>query len=261
MWLKEGMFMNMDLEKAKQEFLKYTEKYDLTNDKIKLKQVHSLRVMEISEKIAQKLELPPEEIELAKLIGLLHDIARFEQYTKYHTFKDIESVDHGDLGVEILKNDIRKYIKTDQYDNIIFKAIKNHNKYAIEFELSNKEKQFSKIIRDADKIDIFYEAVVKFWKGKEEQVEKSIISEKTVKEFEQNIPIKTRKDETEIDNIIKMIGFIFDINFKASFEILHEEDYINKIFKRYNLKDEYTRKKVEEIREVANEYINQQIRK
>ena len=39
---------------------------------------------------------------------------RFEQYKKYETFKDLESIDHGDLGAEILENDIRKYIETDQ---------------------------------------------------------------------------------------------------------------------------------------------------
>lgn len=253
--------MDIDLEKAKQEFLKYTERYDLTNDKIKLKQVHSLRVMDISEQIAQKLGLTYEEINLAKLIGLLHDIARFEQYTKYNTFKDLESVDHGKLGVEILQNDIRKYIETDKYDNIIFKAIDNHNKYIINDKLSDKEKLFSEIIRDADKMDIFYEAVVKFWKGKEEQVEKSIMSDEIIKEFKKYNAIKTRTNETEIENIVKIIGFIFDINFKASFEILEEKDYINQIIDRFQMKDQNTKQKVEEIRKIANEYIKQKLNK
>lgn len=253
--------MDIDLEKAKQEFLKYTERYDLTNDKIKLKQVHSLRVMDISEQIAQKLGLTYEEINLAKLIGLLHDIARFEQYTKYNTFKDLESVDHGNLGVEILQNDIRKYIETDKYDNIIFKVIDNHNKYIINDKLSDKEKLFSEIIRDADKMDIFYEAVVKFWKGKEEQVEKSIMSDEIIKEFKKYNAIKTRTNETEIENIVKIIGFIFDINFKSSFEILEEKDYINQIIDRFQMKDPNTRQKVEEIRKIANEYIKQKLNK
>ena len=67
-------------------------------------------------------------------MGLLHDIARFEQYTRFQTFSDLKSIDHGDYGVEILKqnNYIRKFIDTDEYDNIIFKAIKNHNIFKIE---------------------------------------------------------------------------------------------------------------------------------
>lgn len=247
--------MNINLEKAKEEFIKYTENYELTNERIKGKQIHSLRVMEISKQIAERLGLPKEEVELATLIGLLHDIARFEQYTRYNTFRDLESIDHGDLGAEILQKDIRRYIETNQYDNIIIKAVKNHNKYRIEEGLTEKEELFAKIVRDADKIDIFYESVVMFWKGKEEQVEQSIISKETIEQFQNFVQIKSQKIETEIDNVIRVIAFIFDMNFKPSFQILKEEDYINKILNRYDFKDEYTKQKVEEIRRVANEYV------
>ena len=129
----------MNLEKSIEEFIKYTEEYDLNNENIERKQKHSIRVMKISKKIAEKLNLTQEEIDIATLIGLLHDIARFEQYTKYHTFKDIDSIDHGDLGVEILNRDIRKYIETDKYDEIIKLAVKNHNKYKIQQGLNSKQ--------------------------------------------------------------------------------------------------------------------------
>ena len=54
-------------------------------------------------RVQLKLDLTQEEVEIASLIGLLHDIARFEQYTQYGTFKDLQSIDHGNLGAEILK--------------------------------------------------------------------------------------------------------------------------------------------------------------
>lgn len=38
----------MNLEKSIQEFIKYTEKYDLNNENIERKQKHSIRVMKIS---------------------------------------------------------------------------------------------------------------------------------------------------------------------------------------------------------------------
>ena len=43
-----------------------------------------------------------EDIDLAWLTGLLHDIGRFEQVRRYGTFNDAKSIDHGKLGVEIL---------------------------------------------------------------------------------------------------------------------------------------------------------------
>ena len=249
--------MNIDLEKAKQEFIKYTEKYNLDIENIKAKQIHSLRVMEISKQIAQGIGLSKEEIELATLIGLLHDIARFEQYTQYETYKDLASFDHGDYGAQILEKDIRKYIETNEYDEIIIKAVKNHNKFKIEEGLTEREILFSKIIRDADKMDIFYQSVIRFWKGREQEVNNSVISQDVIDQIQNCSQTKRKLDETPIDNIMRVVAFIFDLNFKSSFQILKEEDYINKTLNRYNLKDEYTRQQVEEIRKIANGYIEE----
>ena len=89
----------MNLDKTKSEFIKYTNNYDAENPHIFRKIGHSIRVMEISREIAKSLNLTEEQVDLATLIGLLHDIARFEQMKRYGTFKDKLSVDHGDLGV------------------------------------------------------------------------------------------------------------------------------------------------------------------
>lgn len=247
----------MNLEKAQKEFIKYTENYDLRDSNIIRKQLHSIRVMELSEKIAKRLNLSKEKIEIATLIGLLHDIARFEQYKQYHTFKDAESIDHGDLGVEILNKDLHKYIDTDKYDKIIKLAVKNHNKYKIEEGLTQEQELFAKIIRDADKIDIFYEGVVMFWKGNENTVEESTISPEVFKQIQNNIQVKRGTRQTPVDNVISVLAFIFDINFKTSFEILKQEDYINKMLNRYNMKDEQSKKELEEIRNIANKYVEQ----
>lgn len=249
--------MDIDLENAIKEFIKYTEKYDLNNEHIKGKQQHSLRVMEISKEIAESLELSQEEIQLATLIGLLHDIARFEQYTRYNTFRDIQSIDHGDLGAEILKKEIRNYIEKNEYDEVIIKSVKNHNKFKIEQGLTTQEELFAKIVRDADKIDILFESVEMFWKGKEGKVESSIISEEALQQIKCFSQTKRKIGESPIDNVLRVIAFIFDINFKSSFKILKEKNYINKILDRYNLKDEYTKQKVEEIRQIVNEYIEE----
>ena len=93
----------IDLEKAKTEFIKYVSNYDESIEEIKRKKEHSFRVMQLSTQIAQSLSLTQDGVELATLIGLLHDIARFEQYTKYKTFNDVDSIDHGDYGAKILQ--------------------------------------------------------------------------------------------------------------------------------------------------------------
>lgn len=91
------------MKDAKINFLEYTEKYIKLDDKVRLKINHTFRVMELCEMIGRSLNLSNENLDLAILCGLLHDIGRFEQWKQYGTFEDAKSIDHGNLGVEVLK--------------------------------------------------------------------------------------------------------------------------------------------------------------
>ncbi len=249
----------IDLEKAEIEFDNYAKNYDMDNENINLKFYHSHKVENIAGEIAKSINLSEEEIELAKLVGLLHDIARFEQYTRFQTFSDLKSIDHGDYGVEILKqnNFIRKFIDTDEYDNIIFKAVKNHNKFKIEDGLTEKELLYSKIARDADKIEIFFEVLTTFYTDQHERnaFESELISEEIFEEVLKHTLLLYKPNATKMDSYIAMLCLTFDLNFKYSYEIMQKEDYINKIINRFNFKNEETRKKIEIIRNEINNYI------
>ena len=70
----------IDLEKAKQYFKQYISNYDVNEPRIALKIAHMYHVAEDSRLIAKSLDLPEDEQDLAQLIGLLHDIGRFDQW-------------------------------------------------------------------------------------------------------------------------------------------------------------------------------------
>ena len=250
----------IDIKKSKDEFMKYTNNYDIENENIDRKIYHSLRVMEISKKIATNMGLENEKIELATLIGLLHDIGRFEQFKIYQTYSDLESIDHGDLGADILKqnNFIRNFIKEAKYDEIILKSVQNHNKYKIADDLNKEEKLFCKIVRDADKIDILYEAIEIFWKNGREEIQNDLISDKVYNEFLNKKLIKKDKNmkKNGIDKLVLMLAFVFDINFHEGLEILKKEDYLNKILNNFDFKRQDTKEKIENIRNVLNLYLN-----
>lgn len=184
----------INIDKCKEEFLKFTEKFNLKDEKIKRKQEHSLRVMEEIEKIAKALNLNEEQIEIAKLIGLLHDIGKFEQYNRNNSYLNEMLLDHAKLGVDLLKKDeyIKKYIDNSHYIPIIYKAIENHNKYKIQDNLNEEEILFSKIVRDADKLDILYEGSEIFWNDDEEKesVENSKINIKIEQQFKVERQVK-----------------------------------------------------------------------
>lgn len=251
----------INLEKAKKEFIKYTEKYDSKNSNISRKIGHTFRVENNCKIIAKSINMTEEQVEIAKLIGLLHDIGRFEQYKKYQNFSDIKSVDLAKLGVEILKENsyIRNYIETITYDSIILKAIKNHNKLKIEEGLNKEELIFSKIIRDADKIDILFEEIEIFSKFQYSKVVNEIISEEVFNEAKRQKTINNKYINTNLDKVVQRILYVYDLNFKKAFEILEEKKYINKIIDFYNY-NEKSKIQIEEIRSLVNMYIANKVR-
>ena len=233
-------------------------------EKQKQKQHTYKEYLGICKNIAFELNLNNNEILLAELIGLLHDIGRFEQVRIYNTFIDKNSINHGEYGVKILFDDglIRKFVQEDTYDEIIKSAILNHNKSNIPQGLDEKEELYSKIIRDADKIDIFYEGAEDFfWNTLEErtEVENSLISEDYFKEFTSRNTICRKPSQTKLDSIIAMIAFIFDLNFNYSKKVIYENNYINRILDKFDYKDENTKRQIELIRKIASDYLKESL--
>ncbi len=215
--------------------------------------------MECSEKIAKNLNLSEEDVTLAKMIGLLHDIARFRQYSEYQTFDDKKSFDHGDVGVDILKdnNFIRDFIEEDIYDGIIFKAIRNHNKYMIEDGLSERELLFAKIIKDADKWDILYETTYFFWSSDEDKrkiEECTVITKELLEGFREHKAISYKYKITPLDYVIFYAAFCFDFYFKYTLEEIKKEEYINKMFDRFDYKDSEIKEQISKIKNIVNNY-------
>lgn len=249
----------IDTEKAKLEFDNYAKQYDIEDETLNRKYYHIYRVMKIAGEIAESLKLSEEEIQIAKIVGLLHDIARFEQYKRYKTFSDVKSIDHGDFGAEILKKDnfIRKFVETDEYDEIIIKSVKNHNKFKIEENLSDKELLYSKIARDADKLDIFFEILTMFYKDLKEIeiLENGTISEEIMEQVINEKQVLIKRGINNVDKFIIILCFTFDLNFKYSFDIMQKEDYINKIINRFDFKNAETKERIEQTRQILNNYI------
>ena len=247
----------IDNLKARQVLKKYIEKYDFSNPRIKLKAAHIYRVADVSKQIATELKLTKEQIDLAELIGLLHDIGRFEQLRIYDTFSDRESINHAEMGVKVLKenNFIKEFCNDEKYYDIIFTSILNHNKYKIDETLKGETLLQSKIIRDADKIDILnllvFESFETLFKKKE--IINEPITEKVLSTMLEGKQIERKYQKTSMDDWASNLGYIYDINFKPSFKILKEKGYADKIIDRTPTPE------MEEIRKYINIYIDEKI--
>lgn len=212
--------------------------YDMNEDMIGYKYNHSYRTVHQAEEIARSLNLDEEDKELASIIALLHDVARFRQWTEFKTFEDHKSFDHGDEGVKILfeEGEIDKYKIDEKYYDVIKTAIKFHNKKLLdESGLSDKEILHSKIIRDADKIDIIYSFSTQ--RLLEIQSDDSVISEKVKECFNKHELINKEDVNNKNDRIIMELGLVYDLNFDYSIKRIYEEDYLGKLVDSFNNKE------------------------
>ena len=255
----------VDVNNAKRVFKEYVSNYNLQDGKIALKVAHILRVSELSKKIATSLNLSEEDIKLAELIGLLHDIGRFEQVRKYNTFIDKISINHGEYGVKILFEDnlIERFNVDEKYYKIIKTAIINHKRTKIEENLTVQELLHSKIIRDADKLDCFYVLLTDDIKNtygcSAEDMQNETFSNEIIREFKEDHMIDYKKRATYGDIWISHMAYVFDFYYKSSYIVIKEKDYLNKLTQKMNFKNPQTIQMAQEILQIANDYIKSKI--
>ena len=254
----------MNLEQANKAFERYVSGYlEVPDGKVQSKIGHIKRVEKNSQELAKKLGLEEEDIELAGLIGLLHDIGRFEQIKRYHTFVDRESLNHGEFGVHLLFEEglIRQFIQEQTYDSIIAKAILYHNKSEVPQGLIPKEDLHCRIIRDADKQDILYvlgtDTIENTYCCKDMSQDK--IKEEVMRQFEQNHGIDYGILENAAERMVAHIAYLFDLNYSFTREIILEKQYIQKLIHKYSFIYVETTQKLEQAAKIAQEFIQTRI--
>jgi len=204
---------------------------------IDLKENHTVRVCKEILNIGEELGLSDDALRLAEIIALLHDIGRFEQYARYKTFMDGKSEDHAELGVKILK----KYNVLKQLDDttrdVILRSIKYHNRPSLPHGETETCLFFTKLLRDADKLDI-WKVVTDYYhreNGKRNAALEFDLPDTPgfSEEVYRDLMNKTIVDIKHIKNLndLKMlqIGWIFDINFKPTLSCIKNRRYLELI--------------------------------
>lgn len=240
----------------------FRNKYSELIENIEIKADHSRKVRKEIVGIAQSLNLNNEEVMLAEIIGLFHDIGRFRQFAKYQTFSDSKSQNHAELGVEVLKeNNILNDLSTENQE-IIYNSILNHSRAEIIPDKNERIVFFSKLIRDADKLDI-WRLITEYYMVKEQKENKALelelpdndeISDEVLESILNKKVVLKESMKTLNDFKLLQIGWIFDLNFDYSIKHLHEKKYLDKILG--TLPDT---KEVNQIKEIVNEYFRNHI--
>jgi HD superfamily phosphohydrolase YqeK len=233
-----------DLDFFKKWFSDYCKSFyssDIEDQKnISLKEHHTFNVCKNIIEIAKELSLSDSQIILAEAIALFHDIGRFPQYVKYKTFKDSISVNHGPLGSRILleNNVLQNLCKSEQ--ETIIQAVRFHNAFSTPKKVGKEIIFFVKLLRDADKLDI-WRVFIEYYETSDENRASAVglglpdsheYSEDILSCFYKKKIISLSKIKTLNDFKLLQLSWIYDLNFKPSFRLLLERDYLDRIISK-----------------------------
>lgn len=219
-------------------FLAYVRTFECKDQQtqagITFKKKHSIRVVEEILRIGQQLDLSQRDLRLAEAVAILHDVGRFEQYARFRTFSDTDSVDHAQLAARIIRESgvIREW--PDALQHLVFHAVLHHSLAGLPSNGAGAPVFFSKLLRDADKLDIL-KLVTRYFlparNGRKRGFESSLpdtpgVSEQVRDDLDHRRIVDVSHVKNQNDLILFRLGWVYDINFRPTFQRIKEKRYV-----------------------------------
>lgn len=285
----------LDRPAVKRIFVEYVAPYNVQDDKIRLKIEHTYRVAALCEQIAKSLVksagLTSNDVDMAWFLGMFHDIGRFEQVRRFGTFYDAESIDHAALSADITfgggaenKKEVDRAMGNRTIEDngtedsfgafiadkvltatngsvdmrIAELAIRKHNVYRLPDNLTERERMFCNILRDADKIDILKVCVEEpaeaVYGVTGEELKNCSVSDEVMQAFDREETILKALRITPIDKLIGHISLVFELVYHESLLTAVKQGYLDRLLK-FPTNDEKAQGQLEIIRQKMAEYL------
>jgi hypothetical protein len=214
---------------------------DYVNTNIKIKEEHTNRVCDEMLYLADELHLNENLRRLAETIALLHDAGRFPQFIKYKTFNDPRSINHCELALEVIKNENLLADLAAGERESIETAIKHHGDKELPADLAGDAGArglLSKMIRDADKLDIYRVLINAYIQHRNDpdsfnlEIEFPDLPGYTPAILDavlsgRLLDYKTLRCWNDMKLCI--LGWVYDVNFPAALEIIKQRRYLESI--------------------------------
>jgi len=208
---------------------------EFVNANLKLKEEHSRRTCKEMMYLAEQLNLSDNQRRIAEVIALFHDIGRFEQFVRYRTYNDPKSINHCLLGLEVLRR--KKVLEEveERERELIEKAIEYHGRKELPKNLDGQFLLFSKLMRDADKIDVLYVVTEYFRQYKEnpehfklglEFPDEPGYSDEIVEKVLRGQQIAYNRLRTLNDMKLCQLGWVYDVNFTATLKRIRQRKFL-----------------------------------
>ncbi|NOZ68457.1 MAG: HD domain-containing protein [Deferribacteres bacterium] len=230
-----------DLTRLKEWFSTYTKSFYSSSEEdqknILLKVEHTRNVCENIIRIADDVSPGANEKRLAETAALFHDVGRFPQYARYRTFRDAVSTNHGHLGAKVLAEENALAGLPAEERDLIILTVKFHNAFAIPDTVDERTAFFLKMVRDADKLDIFRVFIEYYESPEEDRASAVAYGLPDTPEYSPGILSCLLEGKiasyvnlkTENDFKLMKLSWIYGMNFDISLRMLRERGYIGKI--------------------------------
>ncbi|MDD5134696.1 MAG: HD domain-containing protein [Phycisphaerae bacterium] len=233
---------NQQLEEFKKWFYDYVATFygsdQLYDDNIRLKEDHTRRVCSDIVILAKRMGLDERQKLIAETTGLFHDVGRFEQFKRFGSYNDVGTVNHATLGLEILANNKILDCLSSKEKEIIETAIRLHGDKDLADNLDEETELFAKLIRDADKLDI-YLVMVERLDDLKDNPEKYMgtfgypasegYSQNIVQAVLDSRTIDYKDFQSINDMVIAMLGWVIDVNFVPTLRQIKSRGHLEKL--------------------------------
>jgi hypothetical protein len=220
-------------------FISYVDKYlgenGYSDSPISMKLIHSVKVSEICRSISEELGWNSEDCLTAEGLGLLHDVGRFSQFAEFATFVDADSMDHGEYGCSVIQ-EYRVLSPCDEktrgqiLDGILF-----HNRKTIPSSVNPDSLPFVKLVRDADKLDIYRIIRRRIGKNNLGDHLKEVLSiqaegpasKLALDEIRNHQTVSNVNISTIADFTLMQMSWVFDFNYSQARQRIHKDGILN----------------------------------
>jgi hypothetical protein len=201
---------------------------------ILLKVEHTRKVCEVMALLAAGEGLTPEDSRTAAAVALLHDVGRFPQFRRWRTFRDSDSDNHARLGIEVIREQGILAGLPAVERLLIEEAVRFHNLLALPLRFRSPTPLFIRLIRDADKLDI-WRVFLDYFRQPDDQRPSAVtlgfpdlpgVSQTCVRELAAGRVIRLEDVRVLNDFKLLQISWVYDLNFRSSYRLLQQRGHI-----------------------------------
>lgn len=214
----------------------YTDDYDY-NFALNVKKGHTMRVCDNIVMIGEKLDMSKHDLIIAETTALFHDLGRFKQFKKYGTYNDMISENHARLGLGEMAAHKVLSICSKAEKELIIKAVNYHNSLKLPSGEKERTLHFIRLIRDADKLDI-WKVFLEFFHEKNNRQNNVFVldlpdepeySNEFIEALNRQTMASIKDMKTLNDFKLLQIGWVYDLNFVPSIQFVQSRNIIERI--------------------------------